>query len=119
MPHEILSQTLHNRVDDVEDDFESCLPGFRLTHILNVASGPDLDVVAQVLACVKCEQTSIFGWTIARRGNVLDQRISLQAISELRVRCLRERLLRLGLGLRIRLEHQFKRQRPNDVDLLR
>jgi len=119
MPHEILSQTLRSQVDDAKDDFESCLPGFRLTHILNVASGPDLDVVAQILACVKCEQTSISGWTIARRGEVLDQRISLQSISEPRVRSLREQLLRLDLGLRIRLEHRFTRQRPTDVELLR
>ncbi|MFP3563238.1 hypothetical protein [Paraburkholderia sp. SIMBA_030] len=100
-----------------EDDFENCLPGFRLTHILNVVSGPDLDIVDQILDCIKDEQASVSNWTIVRRGDLLDQRISLQGTSEQRVRSVREQLLRLDKGLRIRLEHQFNRQRHSDVKL--
>jgi hypothetical protein len=116
MHHETSCPSSSTGAGGTEDDFEHCLPGFQLTHILNVVSGPDLDIVDQILDCIKEEQASVSDWTIVRRGDLLDQRISLQGTSELRVRTVREQLLRLDKGLRIRLEHQFNRQQPPNVE---
>lgn len=92
-----------------EDSFEKWLPGLELTHVLHISSAPDLDAVASVLSCVKDVQDAVDGWTIARIGAMLDQRITMRGISEGRVRSLREQLTQLDKGLRIRLEHQCNR----------
>jgi hypothetical protein len=89
-----------------EDSFEEWLPGLELTHILHISSTLDLDAVTSVLSCIKDVQDAVDGWTIARIGAVLDQRITMRRISEGRVRSLRERLAQLDRGLKIRLEHQ-------------
>lgn len=95
---------------DLEDEVETWLPGYQLTHILHVASGADLDAVGCVLACMQGDRDAVDHWSIVRRGAVLDQRILFRGISERRVRALRERLAQLGQGLRVRLEHQCSRR---------
>ena len=95
-----------------EDSFVEWLPGLELTHILHISSAPDLDAVSSVLSCVKEVQDAVDGWSIARRGAVLDQRISLRGIDEGRARLLREQLAQLDRGLSVRLEHQCNRPKP-------
>ncbi len=94
---------------DHEDNFETWLPGCRLVHILNVTSAPDLSAVNQVLACMEEDQQAVSAWRVIRNGEVFDQKISLQGISQSRARSVRERLAKLDQVLRISLEHQFKR----------
>jgi hypothetical protein len=98
----------HNSVAD-EDPAELVLPGCELVHTLNVTSQPDLQAVNQVLSCIEAEQDAVATWRVTRQGDVFDQKISLQGISQKRARSLRERLSKLDAVLRTSLEHQFRR----------
>lgn len=93
----------------IEDNFETWLPGCELVHTLNVTSQPDLRAVNQVLACIEAEQDAVSTWRVVRQGDVFDQKISLQGISQSRARSIRERLAKLEGVVRISLEHQFRR----------
>jgi hypothetical protein len=95
-----------------DDALELVLPGCELVHTLNVTSQPDLQAVNQVLACIESEQDAVATWRVTRSGDVFDQKISLQGISQKRARSLRERIARLEAVLRISLEHQFRRIAP-------
>jgi len=74
-----------------EGNFEDWLSGTELTHILHISSAPDSDAVASVLSCINDDQDAVDAWSIARRGAVHNQRITLRGISEGQVRSLRER----------------------------
>jgi hypothetical protein len=86
-----------------------CLPGFRLTHTIHLVSDVNLDVVARTAAHLKSESAPVSHWAVAQRGDILEQKIVLNDISERQARMLREQLLNLEDVLRARLEHRFVR----------
>ncbi|WP_176059481.1 hypothetical protein [Paraburkholderia sp. BCC1876] len=92
-----------------EDNWSHCLPGFRLTHTLHLVSDVNLDVVAQAAAHLKSKHAPVNHWAVVKRGKILEQKITLDDISEQQARVLREHLLTLQDVLRVRLEHRFVR----------
>jgi hypothetical protein len=93
-----------------DDNWSQSLPGFRLTHTIHLVSDINLDVVTRAAAHLKNEHALVNHWAMVKRGNLLEQRIVLDDMSEGQARALREQLLALEDVLRVRLEHRFVRQ---------
>jgi hypothetical protein len=98
-----------------EDDWSQRLPGFRLTHTIHLVSDINLGVVARVATSLKSECIQVSHWVVARRGDLLEQKIVLDDIGERQARAMRECLSKLQDVLRVRLEHRFVRCSSHSV----
>lgn len=95
----------------VGNDWSDCLPGFKLTHTVHVVSCVDLGVVSAAAEVLKAEEAVIERWLVTRCGEVLEQRIVLDEMTEERAVRLREQLAGLHGVMRTRIEHHFVRSR--------
>lgn len=92
-----------------EDNWSQSLPGFRLIHTIHLVSDLNLDVVTRAAAHLKNQRALVNHWAMVKRGDLLEQRIVLDDMSERQARALRDQLLALEDVLRVRLEHRFVR----------
>jgi hypothetical protein len=91
------------------EEWTQCLLGYELTHVISVASMPDMDVVSRVTAHLSQSETPVRSLTVLRNGNILDQKIVIDGIGERGASFLRQQLLNLDGVLRVRLEHRLTR----------
>ena len=92
-------------------DWAHCLPGFKLTHTIHLVSSLSLNIVSAAAAILEVQKASVERWTITRFGDVLEQRIVLDEMTERQAVLLREQLVVLDGVLRARIEHHFVRAR--------
>lgn len=95
----------------VSEGWSHCLPGFKLTHTVRLVSSLDLDVVSIAAEVLKAEDAAVERWVVTRCGEVLEQKITLDDMTERRAVRLRDQLAGLDGVLRARIEHQFVRVR--------
>ncbi|WP_181885315.1 hypothetical protein [Trinickia dinghuensis] len=95
----------------IREDWLHCLPGFKLTHTIHLVSSPSLSVVSLAAELLEAENAAVERWVVTRCGDLLEQRIVLEDMTEKRAVRLREQLAVLEGVLRARVEHHFVRAR--------
>jgi hypothetical protein len=91
------------------------LPGFTLTHTLQLVSAVNPGGVSKAAAVFEDDDIAFDHWTVTRCGDVLTQKIVLTGITEKRATRLRERLASVDGVLRTRIEHYLLRDTRADV----
>jgi hypothetical protein len=91
----------------VQENPSAWLPGFRLTHVFRLVSKVNLGLAAKVATHLEHAHARVDNWAMVRRGDMLDHKIVINDISEVRARALRDELHALEDGVSVRLEHLF------------
>ncbi len=96
----------------IREELSHCLPGFKLTHTVQLVSSLDLGVVSRVANVLHGEQVIVERWAVTRCADVLAQKILFGEMTEGRAVRLRERLAAVDGVLRAKIEHHFICARP-------
>lgn len=100
-------QVMSQQTPSLSDDGCTWLPRHRLTHIFRVVSRVDASVNGAIESRIVKSNGRVERWTMVRRVDVLEHKITVVGLSESQARLLRDRIDGLEGNLRSNLEHLF------------
>lgn len=98
---------MSQQTPSLSDDGCTWLPRHRLTHIFRVVSRVDASVNGAIESRIVKSNGRVEQWTMVRRVDVLEHKITVVGLSESQARLLRDGIGGLEGNLRSNLEHLF------------